>query len=651
MTGDGVMLAGCVCFADTDACAERAEGHTHAALRAMPLRGEARRVLRSKSPNGACIALGVVTASESRAGAHSWEDPESRDVLIWSGALTNLAELHQHLERAQGAPIPAGCAPATLLMLSLRQFGLEAARHWRGVFSVAWWRAAEGRLTVWRDGLGQAPLFAAEIDGGLAFASELRALLQMGLTRSINPEALEVFLFNGHFVAPATPIERVSAIMPGERRSWESRGSDSFLFRPGGIPALSQNDAQDDAHDRVQRAFDAAIEATVAQDAAPAVPLSSGLDSCWLAARLAQRRGGDAVRTVSIAFAEKDYDESKVAEAVARRLGARHRSFMLTAQHVQQSLDGFIAALDYPSYDGLNAYFVAQFALECGADSLVSGLGGDELFGGYPETKWGAWLSAFHALAGAAPVHIRRAVAHWLSRDALAFGRTQQCVEPFWHETHRSRRARWLAAYQTVYCLTPHAARAALLNPGMRATGDSVYCGLPEAATARLLDHMNPDDMRAAMMLLGKMVYLSQRTVQDLRTVSAHAGLALRIPMLDDAFVETVERLPIALRASTRPERPFQWRMVRAAIGDGLLSPDKRSFAMPMERWLHQPGLRTVIKATLDDDRLANSIGLNADAVRSLCSRFHSGDKRVPWYSVWMIYVLMRWCALHGVTR
>jgi hypothetical protein len=72
---------------------------------------------------------------------------------------------------------------------------------------------------------------------------------------------------------------------------------------------------------------------------------------------------------------------------------------------------------------------------------------------------------------------------------------------------------------------------------------------------------------------------------------------------------------------------------------------------MPMGRWLRLPGLRAALEATLHDDRLAISIGLNADAVRSVSNRFHGGDKRVPWYSVWMIYVLMRWCALHGVTR
>jgi asparagine synthase (glutamine-hydrolysing) len=645
MTSGLVGIAGVVMQAGAHTAVEAADERVRQALRAMQRRGDAQRVIHARAATGALAVFGVNAKDDACAGLHLWQDPHSRDVLAWSGTLSNKSTLHgMHALPVSG---PDTMQTAALLCSLLRERGVVAAQNWCGAYAVAWWHAADGRLALWRDGFGQEPLYFCEHDGALVFASDLRAVIQMGVPRTIVPAALETYLFNGHSVAPDTVVKQAAAMVPGERCDWQGGKTSTAPIRSvAGADLISADEPTRLAG--VQHALESTLARQLTSDLAPVVPLSSGLDSCWLAATLAHQRGGRALRTVSIAFEDAQYDESRLAEAVARHLDTEHHTFRLTAQHVCDELDAFISALDHPTYDGLNAFFAAKVSRELGADVLVSGLGGDELFGGFPETLWGPWLTRFDALAEVLPHGAERALAKVLARDAFGFGRSQQFSEPLWHRASSVRGRHRLAAYQAVYCLIPYAARRRLLGA---AQPDAVYSGLPLAAAQRLAAQIADDNDQAAMMRLAVGVCLAQRTIQDLRSMSVHHGLTMRLPLLDDDFVGMVEQIPLMLRASTHPERPFQRKLVTALLDNKLLATRKRGFALPMHHWLRLPALRAKLNETLHDGRLVQTIGLNSSAVRELSARFQSGDKRVPWHSMWALFVLLRWCALHGVTQ
>src|SRR5262245_9266694 len=298
--------------------------------------------------------------------------------VVQNGELYNYRELRTELERAGHRFRTQG--DTEVLVHLYEQEGTAFAQRLRGMFAVALWDARQRRLVLARDRFGIKPLYYRAHGGGLEFASELRSLPR----GEIDLDALEAFLAFNSIPAPLTIFRDTRKLPPGHVLTWE--GGDIRLerfARPAPVPAdeLREDDEAELLEELRARLRDS-VRAHLVSDVPVGVLLSGGIDSSALAA-LAAQEASEPVRTFSIGFEERSFDELANARLVAERYETRHRELVLRPD-AALLLPALADAFDEPFGDSsaLPAYLVSQLAAE-DVKVALSGEGGDELFGGY----------------------------------------------------------------------------------------------------------------------------------------------------------------------------------------------------------------------------------------------------------------------------
>src|SRR6059058_3734119 len=296
--------------------------------------------------------------------------------VVQNGEIYNYRELRRDLERAGHTFRTHG--DTEVLLHLYEEHGDSFAARLRGMFAVAIWDARRRRLVLARDRFGIKPLYYRDADGELSFASELRALPR----GQVDLDALESFLAFNSIPAPLTIFREVRKLPVGHVLVWEDGGTRLERFaRPGPATDVRDDDEAELVEELRARLRDS-VRAHLVSDVPVGVLLSGGVDSGALAA-LAAQESTEAVRTFSIGFEERSYDELADARLVAERYGTRHRELVLRPD-AALLLPALAEAFDEPFADSsaLPTYLVAQLAAE-DVKVALSGEGGDELFGGY----------------------------------------------------------------------------------------------------------------------------------------------------------------------------------------------------------------------------------------------------------------------------
>ncbi len=344
-------------------------------------------------------------------GHQPMSTPDGRFTLIFNGAIYNVRALREELS-AGGYAFHTECDTEVLLAAYAR-WGDRCLPRLRGMFAFAVWDAREQSLFLARDAFGIKPLyFRHEASGALLFASELNALLAARtFAAEIDPTAASDYLAWFAVPAPRTIYRGISSLRAGEcatlqngqlsvRRHW---GFDSI---PREVAACR---SREEFVGELRGRLEDTIRAHVLADVPVGAFLSGGLDSAVVVA-LMTRIGGAQLKTFSIGFDENSYSEAAAAAETASHLGTQHHATILTGVQVARDLSGIVAHLDHPTGDGINTYYVSQAARAGGVTVALSGLGGDELFGGYPSfrdlPRLARWLPAWRAM----PAWLRRSL-------------------------------------------------------------------------------------------------------------------------------------------------------------------------------------------------------------------------------------------------
>ena len=364
------------------------------------------------SPSGQ-IALGhrrlsIIDLSPAGAQPMAWHGGRYR--IVFNGEIYNYRELRADLE-GRGVEFRSHSDTEVIVALFERE-GVAALSRLRGMFALAIWDEAEGRLLLARDPYGIKPLYYALVDGTLRFASQVKALEAGGaVPREPDPAGLAGFLLWGSVPEPFTLRRAIRAVPSGhylivERgRVGEPRPHHQWADGDG-LPAADIREALTDG-----------VRAHLVADVPVAVFLSAGLDSSLLAA-LATRLLPEPPVTFTLRFANflgSELDEAPLAAEVARALGTRHTERLVAREEFLDIWPRAIAAMDQPSIDGFNTFLVSRAAHQAGLKVVLSGLGGDELFGSYPSfadvPRWAGrvrLLRLVPGLAGAWPGLARR---------------------------------------------------------------------------------------------------------------------------------------------------------------------------------------------------------------------------------------------------
>ncbi len=369
--------------------------------------------------------LAIIDLSET--GAQPMAYAEGRYQLVFNGEIYNYKELKDGLERT-GARFTSSGDSEVILALYARH-GIAMLRMLRGMFALAIWDAQARRLVLARDPYGIKPLYIVEQDGWLQFASQVKALEAGGrVGRELDPAALTGFLLWGSVPEPRTIRKAVRALPAGQLVVVEDgRVGDPRPFRE--LNVLDETPCSD-----ITQALLDSVRAHLVADVPVAVFLSAGIDSSVIAS-MAKRVTGEQLTTLTMRFEElagTPADEGPEAAEIARVLGTRHEERTLTRDDLRGLWPQVIAAMDQPSVDGFNTYVVSRVAREAGFKVVLSGLGGDELFGGYDSFRevpaWARRARSLASVPGLPPVWAALARRFGRSRPklqgVLRYGRT-----------------------------------------------------------------------------------------------------------------------------------------------------------------------------------------------------------------------------------
>jgi asparagine synthase (glutamine-hydrolysing) len=328
--------------------------------------------------NGVGLAARRLSIIDLAGGDQPIANEDGRIKVVQNGEIYNHEELRLERERA-GHRFRTQCDTEVLVHL-YEEEGEDFPRRLRGMFAIALWDGRRDRLVLARDRFGIKPLVYRQVGGELTFASELRALPR----GEIDPDALEAFLAFNSIPAPLTIFKDCRKLPAGHLLVWEEGEARLTRFaRPA--PTSSESLRRDDEAELVEelrgRLTDS-VRAHLVSDVPVGVLLSGGVDSAVLAA-LAAQESSEPLRTFSIGFEERSFDELDGARLVAERYGTLHRELVLRPD-AALLLPALADAFDEPFADSsaLPTYLVSRLAAE-DVKVALSGEGGDELFGGY----------------------------------------------------------------------------------------------------------------------------------------------------------------------------------------------------------------------------------------------------------------------------
>ena len=571
--------------------------------------------------------------------------------IVYNGEVYNFRDERRQLEQA-GARFSSTSDTEVVLRLYERH-GDDFVTRLRGMFAIAVWDARRGpgreRLVLARDHLGIKPLLYARAGNRLVFASELKSMLAGGLVAPrIDPIALRMLLTYGSIVQPRTMIEGVSALPPAHRLIVEHGTTRVERYWALGVDRVSalRSRSHDEHVDRVAAVLEESARLQLVSDVPLGAFLSGGVDSAILVA-IMTRALGTSVRTFSVGFAgaANDIDESGDAEQMAAFLGTRHTTSVVTGDDVRSRIDHIASALDQPSVDGVNSYFVS-LAARRDVTVAVSGTGGDELFAGYP---WFITMARESERARAEPWRA-------LARSAIGAAARHRAFDGLLRKrgggrVHGWRRGNFLGAYADTYQIFGPVGAARLIAPSLvRDAG----AGTPPHRDLHALDELDASSAIERVTALATRGYLTNQLLRDIDAVSMAHSLEVRVPYLDPVVADTALSLPDTAKLGDvsgadpagRTYRETGAKRVLIDVGKRWLPPEfdqqrKRGFAMPFAAWLRGP-LADVLADTLDTNVVRRRGLLDAAGAADVRDRFARGA--VGWAEPWLLMMLELWC-------
>ena len=563
----------------------------------------------------------------SAAGHQPMRDPETENWITFNGEIYNFQDLRTLLE-------DRGCVFRTktdteVILKAYAAWGKECVKRFRGIFAFGIWDTHQRKFFLARDQLGVKPLYYYHGADRLVFASEVRAILATDLMpRAIDGKGLRSYLAYGSIQDPYTIVDGVKSLLPGHTLQWQ--GGNIRLDRywqlppPGAVGTVSGKHIDEIMADKLADA----IGAQLVSDVPLGAFLSGGIDSTAIVAVM-QRVSPHPVKTFSLVFKEAEYDERQYARRAAQHIGTEHTEVELTGEKMRDDLPRAITAYDQPSLDGLNTYYVSKAAKECHLTVALSGVGGDEVFGGYGgyyrsllAEQWGPRLRAFSPLV---PESLRR--------------RVQKCVIP---EVVRKAVALLDTrrdAYFVSRRLFDDGQIAAILDDEIPKT--SPWEPNRYEVMEREVSGYDPINRASAYEL---QTYMLSTLLRDTDQMSMAHALEVRVPLIDHLLIEYLFTLPGSLKVDKRQPKPLLTRSLGGAIPEECVIRPKRGFVLPFEKWLRE-SLQEEMCDTFQAATGGQVWPLERPALSALWDRFQGGT--VSWARVWSVFALQKWIGSH----
>lgn len=602
------------------------------------------------------MALGMARLAVIDITSAGHQPMYNHDASVWivyNGETYNFREERSVLE-VKGHHFNSHSDTEVVLRM-YEEYGDDFLLRMRGMFALAIYDKRRGsgreRLLLARDQLGIKPLLYCRSGKNFLFASELKSILASGLVeRRVDSEALRILLTFGSVIQPRTMISGVKMLLPGHCLILENGGEriERFWRLDIGRRAEVAQLPYPELVTLVRDSLEESVRLQMVSDVQLGAFLSGGVDSSLLVALMA-RNSSHRIKTFSVGFEAEgsSMDESGDAENTARFIGTDHARVVVKGQDVHDRIRLIAGALDQPSVDGVNSYFVSLAARQA-VTVAISGTGGDELFAGYP------W---FISMVASAESDLRNPLRTGVGKLAASLARW-----PVFDQMMRGRlgarldRLRgsygFVSRYARIYQIFGACGAARFLSASVRAES---LIGRDLGLDVDLADEIPgapPLERVSALCLRG---YTQNQLLRDIDAVSMAHSLEVRVPFLDPVLADLALSLPRTAKLGSlvgvrNPEtasyRDTGTKKILVDIGSELLPPGmdrqpKRGFAMPFEAWMKGP-LRAVFDDALSPMTVRKRGLFDAPEVGRLKDAFLAG--KGSWPQPWLLMMTELWC-------
>jgi asparagine synthase (glutamine-hydrolysing) len=485
---------------------------------------------------------------------------DERYVLIYNGEIYNFKELRSEL-------INLGY---TFKSTSDTEVILNGFIHWHngiferlnGMFALAIYDTQEKCIILVRDYAGIKPLYYYVDESSLYFASEIRAFKALNKFEE-NPDWPIYFLAFGHLPEPITTLKNVKPLRKGTVLTYSIADQSIDIFSYNKFEFTSKITHRKEALTKVKKTLTAAVKRHLISDAPIGLFLSGGIDSSLLTI-LAEPFLKENLQTLSIVFEENEFSEKIHQDIIIAQTKANHKTYTVTKEQFLEALPDMIEAMDQPSTDGINSYFICKYAKEAGLKAVLSGLGADELFGGY------------NSFANMAKYELLR---KWIPANVFKIAQI--------FKKDKYQKASFLSI--------PGLMGQYLFNRGILCPKEiaHILC-IPESKIWSLLSDLNEKYESEFSTLnafnkacnLESDLYMQNQLLKDSDYMSMWHGIEIRVPFLDKELIELAYQINSGIKAFQGQKKYLLIHAIGAKLPREIWDRPKMGFTFPFESWL-----------------------------------------------------------------
>lgn len=518
-----------------------------------------------------------------------------------------------------------------VIIHAYEEYGDNFLHKIEGMFSIALYDKNKQTLLLARDRMGIKPLYYYEKEGEVIFSSEIKSFLQSGIIEcDLDPLSVDQYVSHGYIPPPNTIIKNINHLNAGSMIKVSRNGIDKkkyWTMPEQGNSHVNEKDIIESTRDAIVKA----INSHTMSDVPYGVFLSGGIDSTAIVAVMSKLLNLD-VMTFSMSVPDESINESNLAERTAKKFNTNHHQFHLTSDDVISNIDDIINSIDQPSIDGINTYFISRFAKESGITVALSGLGADELFGGYElfnmYGRYSNLLKMWCSLPYSAKcigVKFLAALKYRHSRETKLnrFCDTNDLVQAYaairfssWYSDKHNMYNR--NYYDYISEITDlHETPSQLVNICTKNT-NAWRC-------AQELEINN---------------YMQWRLLRDTDAMSMRHSLEVRVPFVSDNLVNHIMSLPSGWEKKLGFPKKLLTSSLSDLIPDFILNREKQGFQLPMGKWLRND-MQDMLKHIFYGNSSHIFEYFDPDYLRKQLDKFLSG--KIPYEDIWKFVMLELW--------
>jgi asparagine synthase (glutamine-hydrolysing) len=567
--------------------------------------------------------LSIIDLSE--AANQPFIDNSGRWTIIFNGEIYNYAEIKPLLGEYQFRTH----SDTEVILAGYIKWGAGCLKYLRGMFTIAIWDKEEKTLFIARDRLGVKPLYYYQDAERFVFASEVRAILTvMNGERKLNQTAIAEYFRYQSIGFPFSPVQGIKQMEAG---TWMRVKDGLIRTETYWDPISNRSDFnltdKKQVETRVKELTLQSVKRRLVSDVPVGAFLSGGIDSSAVVGLMVEA-GDSSPKTFTISFDEKEFDESRYAEMVAKKFHTDHTTIRLKPEVMLDELTDALDAMDVPTGDGINTYVVSKAIHGQGIRVALSGVGGDELFAGYP-----IFLN-----------YIQMQQRRWIWKTPMAL---RNLAAGFLGKGEKKDRIRQLIGLSSPAIENSYPIFRQLLSPDALHELTSLNAADKQTLSRQLISKRSAFaelpyySQVTAAEYLG---YTQQTLLKDTDQMSMAHSLEIREPFFDQDLVEFVMSVPDHFKVPVYP-KSLLVESLKPMLPHEIVHRKKHGFVFPWNDWIKKE-LRSFCEMHIN--QISQRDFIHGAHLKNAWNRFLSGDPNIRWQEMWLFVVLDYWMARNG---